>query len=202
MKKTLLGIAGILAMISSANAVDTSQIKAACQSSDKTLWVERNQVCIPRNPCENPNYEQYCNRVFRDVYPNVYDGEEKDLVNLFALTRELDCKALDHEAYQGNTVVCYGDDVVVFEFNYIFEKNLRQITDASLSPVASLICTKILNGENLYKDVDNENEFKCINANNDWCKKVDVGNYSYPAISIKEYLRFQQIAGNCYIFKN
>lgn len=121
MKKTLLGIAGILAMISSANAVDTSQIKAACQSSDKTLWVERNQVCIPRNPCKDARYDKYCNRVFRDVqtHGNLYKG----LIELYADTHNLSCVPVeqDSKAFGQDYVVCKGIDVMVFEFNDIHD---------------------------------------------------------------------------------
>ena len=122
MKKTLLGIAGILAMISSANAIDTAQIKAACQSSDKTLWVERNQVCIPRNPCDNPNYEQYCNREFSNL--QMVDREYEGIINYFAKVKNLDCKAVPQKSKLAGQdyVVCMGTDVMVFEFDDISNK--------------------------------------------------------------------------------
>lgn len=121
MKKKLLGIAGVLAMISSANAVDTAQIKAACQSSDKTLWVESNQVCIPRNPCENPNYEQYCNRDFANM--QVTGREYEAIVNIFAEAKKLDCKAVEQngKVFGEDYVVCMGNDVMVFKFDDINE---------------------------------------------------------------------------------
>ena len=60
-------ITGVLAgVVSSAAfaAPDVAAIKAACQSSDKTIWVEKNQICIPANPCtsDNTSVKQYCDQ--------------------------------------------------------------------------------------------------------------------------------------------
>ena len=136
MKKTLLGIAGILAMISSANAVDTSQIKAACQSSDKTLWVESNQVCIPRNPCENPNYEQYCNRVFANVQTG--SDEYIEYINIYAKTHNLNCNAVPQSAklIKDDYVVCMGNDVMVFEYD-----DIKETKEMSLTPKQTILCS-------------------------------------------------------------
>ncbi|MBR5355171.1 MAG: hypothetical protein IK122_03515, partial [Alphaproteobacteria bacterium] len=115
MKKVTLGIAGILAMVSSANAVDTAQIKAACQSSDKTLWVERSQVCIPRNPCDNQKYGKYCNRVFAEYQSPADTNVYIDLINLYAKTHGLECDAVPQESalIGQDYVICQGIDVMV-----------------------------------------------------------------------------------------
>ena len=138
MKKTLLGIAGILAIISSANAVDTSQIKAA---SDKTLWVESNQVCIPRNPCENPNYNQYCNRDFANI--QLADREYEAVINHYAEVKKLDCKAVpqDGKFIGQDYVVCMGNDVMVFEFDDINEHftNYNCLSDGAMKAVCVTI---------------------------------------------------------------
>ena len=116
-------------MISSANAVDTSQIKAACQSSDKTLWVESNQVCIPRNPCENPNYEQYCNRKYAKVQTRGTGGtfrmratsEYMVLVEAYAKGHNISCVPTETipSDFGQDYVICMGNDVMVFEFDDI-----------------------------------------------------------------------------------
>ncbi|MBO4672485.1 MAG: hypothetical protein J5608_02415 [Alphaproteobacteria bacterium] len=63
MKKYLIGIAGVMAMVSMANAESTSKIKAACMASGKTVWVEQNKTCVPINPCTSATAnikETYC----------------------------------------------------------------------------------------------------------------------------------------------
>ena len=179
MKKIMFGIVGVVAVLASANAAETADIKAACQASDKTLWVERNKVCIPRNPCADTSgkYNQYCIHVFDDVYPNTYAGEEKDLVNLYAISHNLDCKARDVE---DNIVICYGDDVFAFQFNYIIkdkEENILGLSDMNLYSVANIVCTKILNGERLIES--DSKKSMCQNADYDLCKKISVGGFWY-----------------------
>lgn len=123
-KKMLFGIAGVLAVISSVNAADTDAIRQKCQSSDKTLWVENNQVCIPRNPCDTSrkSYEankRYCNRLFSNVQTE--ENGYKILIDLYAQSRGLSCVPLSQDgALVGQDyVVCYGKDVMVFEFDDI-----------------------------------------------------------------------------------
>ena len=119
MKKLMFGIAGVMAVLASANAAETADIKAACQASDKTLWVERNKVCIPKNPCENPNFDQYCNREFRNL--QLADGEYIGLINYYADVNNIDCKAVPQNAKLTGQdyVICMGKDVLVFEFDDI-----------------------------------------------------------------------------------
>jgi hypothetical protein len=140
MKKTLLGIAGILAMISSANAADTAQIKAACQSSSKTLWVERNQVCIPRNPCGNPNFDQYCNRDFANI--QLVDREYESIVNYYADVNNLDCKVVpQRSSFVGQDyIVCMGKDVMVFEFDDIKDSTMK-VKDCLSDGARTALCT-------------------------------------------------------------
>ena len=70
MKKLLMFVMCSIMAVSYARADDTEQLRAACQSSDKTVWVELNKVCIPRYPCRSDNQEirkNYCRRVFADI---------------------------------------------------------------------------------------------------------------------------------------
>lgn len=114
---------GVLAgVISSAAfaAPDVAAIKAACQSSDKTIWVEKNQICIPANPCtsDNMNAKQYCNTVFADDQTGS-DEEAMAVVDLYAKTHGLDCEPVNVQfsAAGQDYVTCVGNDVMVFEFD-------------------------------------------------------------------------------------
>lgn len=143
-KNIICGIAGILATMSAANAVDTAQIKAACQANKKTLWVERNQVCIPRNPCKDSKYEQYCNRDFKDV--QIKELGYKVLVEAFARTHNLSCVPVDTKSklLGQDYVICMGDDVMVFEFDDISEVAIKdELTDRYMLNRYPAVCRAI-----------------------------------------------------------
>lgn len=130
MKKIVLCAAAGIAAMSCANAagIDVNQIKTACQSSDKTLWVERNQVCIPRNPCKDEKYKQYCNRQFKDVQTR--DVGYMVLVDLYAQAHNISCKPVRQDAklVGQDYVVCQGNDVMVFEFDDISDFVLLDVS--------------------------------------------------------------------------
>ena len=135
MKKLVCGTVGIMVAVFAASAddvaTDTSRLKAACQASDKLLWVERNQVCIPKNPCKDSKYESYCNRIYKDlevINANVKQDSNNGspaamlLVEAYAIGHNLSCVPIndvkDHVLGQ-DYVLCMGDDVMVFEFGDI-----------------------------------------------------------------------------------
>ena len=65
MKKTLLSAVAGLAVIGSACAAGPD----TC-NPDKYVWVERDELCIPKNPCKSKSEvirNAYCNTVFKDV---------------------------------------------------------------------------------------------------------------------------------------
>ena len=65
MKKTLLSVGAALAVIGSACAAG----RDTC-NPDKYVWVERDELCIPKNPCKSKSdviREAYCSTVFKDV---------------------------------------------------------------------------------------------------------------------------------------
>ncbi len=128
MKKIVLCAAAGIAAMSCANAagIDVNQIKTACQSSDKTLWVERNQVCIPRNPCGSDKFRQYCSHVFRDVETQS-DGY-KVLIDLYARANNISCKPVNQDAKPigQDYVLCDGTDVMVFEFDDIHDRAINK----------------------------------------------------------------------------
>lgn len=72
MKKNLLSAVAGVAVIGSAFAVPNVEVsKNLCaKHPDKYVWVEKNEDCIPINPCESKNAtikEVYCNRAFEFV---------------------------------------------------------------------------------------------------------------------------------------
>lgn len=129
MKKLVCGIVGIMAAVSAASAndvaQDTAKLKAACQASDKLVWVERNQVCIPRNPCKDSKYEVYCNRLFKDVQTQGVGYQV--FIEAFARTHNLDCSVVEQNSklIGQDYVICMGNDVMVFEFDDISNFQLR-----------------------------------------------------------------------------
>ncbi|GHT00179.1 hypothetical protein FACS189421_11900 [Bacteroidia bacterium] len=54
------------------DAAKTAAIKAACEKSDKTVWVDQTKVCVPVNPCTDTSgkYEAYCIREFENAAPS------------------------------------------------------------------------------------------------------------------------------------
>ena len=157
MKKTLLGIAGVLAMISSANAefetwataaeknsknsdITTQTIRTACQNSDKTLWDESNSVCIPRNPCRDSKYERYCIRDLKTI-TTFWGNNYVDYINIYAKMHNIDCRAVQQNRDLGTDyVVCQGRDLKVFDFGNTYAESSFSIT-----PVYEALC-KIAGG--------------------------------------------------------
>jgi len=72
-KNLIYGIAGFMAMVMSANADDkTEALKQKCMRSLGTYWVEANNICVPRNPCDSKwDYkwvrQGYCITDFKNV---------------------------------------------------------------------------------------------------------------------------------------
>ena len=128
MKKMLMCAAAGAVAISCANAndIDVNQIKTACQNSDKTLWVERNQVCIPRNPCGSEKFSNYCSHVFSNV--ETQGVGYKVLIDLYARAHYLSCKPVNQHAklVGQDYVVCNGTDVMVFEFDDIHDRAINK----------------------------------------------------------------------------
>ena len=158
-KKLILGIAGIMVMISPAKAVDvdTDSLRLICERDPGLLWVERTRVCIPIIPCGNPKYEEkYCNRDFKDK--TAFLGFEKPIVNLFARLNKLDCK-YDHfsrygpvinDSYAERYAVCRGKDVLVFQVpNKPKSFSYEGVLAVDVIPE---ICEHVLHGTVSYND--------------------------------------------------
>ena len=106
-----------------------------CKSKSDKIWVESTKECIPANPCKDSTYDTYCNRMFKDFEVKGIGGEWKNesgdgyklLVAAYALGHDLSCKPLDAESKTigQDYVMCYGDDVMVFEFDDINDINVK-----------------------------------------------------------------------------
>ena len=77
MKKTLLSVLAVVSVMGAASAVPSAaDRKAMCESKpDKYVWVEKNQACVPVNPCTSSNDDMkaaYCDRTFKDI--QMWDG--------------------------------------------------------------------------------------------------------------------------------
>lgn len=160
---------GVLAgVISSAAfaAPDVAAIKAACQSSDKTIWVEKNQICIPANPCtsDNMSVKQYCDQRFSN-YQTPNDNIAKGMVELYALGR-LECRAVDvqHSLFDQDYVTCIGNDVMVFEFDDT--RNIDMTWE--FSDLASYVCDA-LGGENINSSGDRS----CLYIGERECNEIE-----------------------------
>ena len=69
MKILVGGIMGVILATTCANAaLTTEQLRAACEKSDKTVWVEATNACIPKNPCNDSKYDTYCDNTFSDLH--------------------------------------------------------------------------------------------------------------------------------------
>ena len=76
MKKTLLSVIAVLAVINVANA----GIKETClEHPDKLVWVEKTQRCVPINPCKSDDREivnAYCDYFFE--YSDMKDNIKRE----------------------------------------------------------------------------------------------------------------------------
>lgn len=149
MKKLMIGIAGIMAMVASVNAADTEKIKAACQSSDKTVWVEKTQACVPVNPCESGNEtirSLYCQNHADVFYYAVPKGNITtiDVINIYAkYYKDLYCQVSEQNIVEKDGYVfvpCSGKDYVVFKFSASETDSLGVVTDL-LCPEGSIKTT-------------------------------------------------------------
>ena len=169
--KTTKILGGIIAGVMACNmSYATEQEELCALDTDNFIYVAETDRCIPQNPCKDPAYENYCNRTFRNVVVSDYDGQEKDLVNLYAVSRDLDCLAQDVNFYE-NIVKCSGrGGVLFFEFLHINERK-DVISKQNASSAIYRICKTIFGGE-AYRDLENNNKFECKNANYQFCEKV------------------------------
>ena len=208
MKKIIFGIVGIMSVMIPTLAdvsSDTAKLKAACKASDKTLWVERNQVCIPKNPCKDSKFEQYCNRDFRDYQSPKGSNMYVHLINLYANAHGLSCSAVPQDAkWAGQDfVVCQGTDIMVFEFDDIENKEvlgfLPGVFSSQLSSTIKALCLavggKYEQGEHS-KEFCRISEAKCpYGLNNAIEDYVDVMFYN----KMSDLLKLEQESNYCVI---
>jgi len=113
---------------------DTAAIKKACEESNETVWVEKDGVCVPVNPCVGPakrreKYEKYCNQFFKDTQVNERLGMGSKLIEIYA-RRRLGIAGLNPAPYllqapgiigQDFMAIKQNGDYVVFEFDDLSE---------------------------------------------------------------------------------
>ena len=73
-KSCFVALGALMSVIGVANAASMKEV--CLQNSDKFVWVEKNQDCVPINPCSQPEtsnyYKLYCNDKLLDLESNVY----------------------------------------------------------------------------------------------------------------------------------
>src|SRR5574344_1132574 len=73
-------IGGMLTTIVSVNtawAVDTATAKKICMKHDEKVWVDKDSVCVPKNPCQDEKYSRYCNKNFEGIQvSSIADGQD------------------------------------------------------------------------------------------------------------------------------
>ena len=129
MKKIMFGIAGVIAVISSANALTEEE----CRKSSKMYWVSANKECVPRNVCDSKfkgKYDEiYCIRDFaRTATESVTEAQKWTLYylqNVIGKGADINCDvnipgAGDKQSTFGqNFIPCITADgrYFVFEFD-------------------------------------------------------------------------------------
>lgn len=88
-KNLICGIVGTLATISVASASEDE-----CMQRQGMVWNSKDQVCISATPCEDSEYDEYCNRIFKNV--QLQNGEDaKKLIDLYLSKQDLSCTEID-----------------------------------------------------------------------------------------------------------
>ena len=180
-KIILASLLGAVA-ISGAFADEFDGSRNRCKAKSDKIWVERTHDCIPQNPCENPNFDQYCNREFRNL--QLADGEYIGLINYYADVNNIDCKAVPQNAklIGQDYVICMGKDVLVFEFDDINDIVITKskVENFFSDDLMHALC-KIMGGTLEEKtDYVREPWLDCVKASEDRCKTAskyfDIGN--------------------------
>lgn len=174
MKNMIIGILVSVMAVLSVKADNTNELKIACQQSDKTLWVERNNLCIPKHPCgdESKKIQKYCDwNTFSSVTSSLYD-EWKDLVRIYVKKHNINCEP--EEVINDHFVLCKGNDVKEFNFSGIYniwKDDLKKALSigGKYSDGAVLvkeICEKSLGG------IYNEEERMCMKISKSDCENT------------------------------
>ncbi len=135
MKKLMFGIAGVMAVLSSANALTEEQ----CNKSTSMFWVKYSGECVPRNVCDSKfkgKYDNdYCVRDFADTEVESVAVAERlaayYLENKLGSDKGVNCHinvpgAGDKESIFGqNFIPCITADgrYIVFEFDDTTDSN-------------------------------------------------------------------------------
>ena len=98
--------------------------KSTCTSNNKTLWLDSEGVCIPKNSCMFNQYEHYCIQEDLDWF-DYYKSPKghltsADVVNIYVREKlGLNCQVIEQEVYKeyGYTLIpCKGADNRILRF--------------------------------------------------------------------------------------
>lgn len=96
--------------------------KSSCENNKKAIWVDRESVCVPKNPCMFNQYENYCIDTDLTNYYEVPKGNIKssEVVNIYVKHLGFNCSVVEKDIFKeyGFTFVpCKGADYRVLKFD-------------------------------------------------------------------------------------
>lgn len=125
MKKLLIISLIAFTAVTGANAADnseaTAKLKSLCSKSSEKIWIEKDGICAPINPCTNSKYARYCENMFSDI--KVSDPQKgAALVSLFTAKfyQNSGCAStVDSSDDQGSFIGCTmkNGDYLAFSFS-------------------------------------------------------------------------------------
>jgi hypothetical protein len=99
------------------------KLKSLCDKNTERVWVYKDKICVPNNPCKDNKYLRYCSSVFAEFQANsaLFAAE---LVNIYAKNIGYACQAGndireiedDTRKIGQNYIACAGIDYLVFKF--------------------------------------------------------------------------------------
>lgn len=221
MKKTLLSILAGVVIIGSAFAVPSADDRQKlCEKTDGYVWVEKNQACIEKNPCESDNEEierAYCIRPdFRvpdpSKLPKVSDSKFTSLVlrkyfqnmmntDIYTL---LPLSSLDDEGYVA--VITTDKGYYVVDFDMFYEPNVFAPHDTLyMEELYKATCWSYGKKATNAGVPETNFEMKCDNTTESECESiVDFANSLLQSIggSGQIYLRYRDLLkdyNRCYM---
>lgn len=99
------------------------RLKSLCDKNSDKVWVERDGVCAPKNPCDDKKYQRYCNTDFKQVQVGS-KADAAELINVYVKRKGLDCTVgfIGLSSIIGQDFIsCKGTDFMVFEFDDVSE---------------------------------------------------------------------------------
>lgn len=169
----MFGIAGVMAVLSSANAVTEEE----CNRSSKMFWVKYTRECVPINVCDSKfkgKYDNdYCVREFKDVETPDW-GTATDVAEQYLMIDGIDhvvCAndqtGKEYSLLGQNFIACTTADgrYFVFEFDDTTNTEIGDEHWEEMYEVVNIFCTA-LGGQSL-------GTTRCVNIDKDKCAKLE-----------------------------